>query len=112
MSTATAAGVQHAEIIDLVAQDQAGEYVLIMVEDRPWTGSAEQLQQLRDKINTYAVFALDEGMISRYPQSAGQPVRIQLDCRDIPTGAVARLIDLATLRLATYQIDFTVSVAA
>ena len=111
MTTATVAGVQHAEIIDMVAQDMTGEYLLIMVEDRPWTGGAEQVQQLREKINTYALFALDGGMVSRYPGSEGKPVRIQLDCRDVPTGAAARLIDLATLRLAAYRIDFVVSVA-
>lgn len=111
MTTATAAGIQHAEIIDMVAQDAAGDYVLIMVEDRPWTCSAEQVQQLRDKINTYALFALDGGMVSRYPASEGKPVRIQLDCRGVPAGPIARLIDLATLRLADYRVEFVVSVA-
>lgn len=110
VTTATVTGVQHAEIIDMVAQDMAGEYRLIMVEDRPWSGSSEQVQQLRDKINTYALFALDGGMVSRYPDSEGKPVRIQLDCRAMPTGATARLVELATLRLAAYRIDFVVSV--
>jgi hypothetical protein len=111
MTAATMAGVQHAEIIDMVALDRAGEYVLIMVEDRPWTGAAAQVHQLRDKINTYALFALDGGMVSRYPDSEGKPVRIQLECRTAPTGAIARLIDLATLRLAEYRVEFVVSVA-
>ncbi len=31
-----------------------------MTETRPWTDSAEHLSRLREKINDYAVFAVDE----------------------------------------------------
>jgi L-alanine-DL-glutamate epimerase-like enolase superfamily enzyme len=68
------------------------------------------LQQLRDKINTYAQFAPDEGMVAAYPESAGQPLRFQLDCVSPPTEEVTRLIETARQRLGDYKIRFTVHV--
>ena len=104
------AGVHEPNVIDLVTHlPSTGEYALIMVEERPWTNSHVQLQQLRDKINTYAMFALDEGLLRAYPQSAGHPVRIQLDCVHTPTPEVQELIDLATKRLLDYHINFVVN---
>ncbi len=57
-------GVREPNVIDLVTYDAAtGEYALIMIEERPWTDSPEQLAQLSEKINNYAMFALDEGLL-------------------------------------------------
>ena len=104
------AGVHEPNVIDLVTHDPAtGEYALIIVEARPWMDSPEQLAQLSEKINNYAMFALDEGMLRAYPQSAGHPVRIQLDCADTPTRKVQESIDLATERLLGYRIRFVVN---
>jgi hypothetical protein len=104
------AGVHEPNVIDLVIHDPAtGEYALIMVEGRPWTDSHEQLAQLSEKINNYAMFALDEGLLRAYPQSAGHPVRIQLDCANTPTPNAQTVIDLATECLLGYRIRFVVS---
>jgi hypothetical protein len=105
-----AAGIEHPNVVDLVTVDGSGEYALIMIETRPWTNSSEQLQQLREKINTYAMFALDEGMVATYPQSAGQPLRFQLDCADPPTAEAAQLIETAGRRLSEHKIRFVVNV--
>jgi hypothetical protein len=103
------ADIQEPSVIDLVTHEPVtGEYALIMVEGRPWTDSHEQLAQLREKINSYAMFALDEGLLRAYPQSAGHPVRIQLNCADTPTPKAQELIDLATERLRDYRIRFVV----
>lgn len=85
------------------------EYKLIMVEDRPWSGAPEQLEQLREKINNYAMFVLDEGLLRSYPEAAGHPVCIQLDCVSTPTEDVQEFIDLASERLRDYGIRFTVN---
>ncbi|WP_146843994.1 DUF6572 domain-containing protein [Cellulomonas composti] len=97
-------------MIDLVTYDAAtGEYALIMIEERPWTDSPEQLAQLSEKINNYAMFALDEGLLRAYPQSAGHPVRIQLDCTGVPTPRAQEYLDLTTGRLGDYRIRFVVN---
>ena len=104
------AGVHEPNVIDLVTHDPTtGEYALIMVEERPWTDSPEQLAQLGEKINNYAMFALDEGMLRAYPQSAGHPLRVQLDCANTPTSKAQELIDLATERLLCFRIRFVVN---
>lgn len=105
------AGIHDTSVIDLVTHDPASdEYALIMTETRPWTDSPEQLSQLREKINNYAMFAIDEGMTRTYPQAAGKPLRIQLDCADPPSTEAATLIEQARRRLADYKIRFVVNV--
>jgi hypothetical protein len=105
------AGVHEPNLIDLVSHHaESGEFALIMIEQRPWSDSTEQLAQLREKINTYAMFALDEGLLRMYPESAGHGLRIQLDCAGVPSRQAQELIDLATERLLVYGIRFVVNV--
>lgn len=105
------AGIHDPNTIDLVTHDpQTDEYALIMIETRLWENSAEQIAQLREKINTYAMYALDEGLIRAYPDAASKPLRIQLDCVEPPNGEVADLIALANKRLEEHGIRFIVNV--
>ncbi|UKA76159.1 DUF6572 domain-containing protein [Arthrobacter sp. FW306-07-I] len=85
------------------------EYKLIMVENRPWATAPGQLEQLKEKINNYAMFVLDEGLLRSYPEAAGHPVCIQLDCVNTPTAEVQELIALASERLIDYGIRFAVN---
>lgn len=103
-------GLHEPNVIDLVTQNAAtGEYALIMIQQQPWTDAAEQLAQLGEKINDYAMFALDEGLLRAYPQSADHPVRIQLDCTGVPTPRAKEYLDRATERLGEYGITFVVN---
>jgi uncharacterized protein (DUF58 family) len=83
-----------------------------MVETRPWRNSPEQVAQLRAKINNYAMFAFDEGLIRAYPEAANKPLRVQLDCVETPTGEAAELVALAAERLGEHRIRFVVNVLA
>lgn len=104
------AGVHEPNVIDLVTHDPArDEYKLIMIEGRPWSDAPEQLEQLGEKINNYVMFVLDEGLLRAYPETAGHPLCIQLDCVTPPTAEAQELIDLASERLRDYGIRFVVS---
>ncbi|SKC06904.1 hypothetical protein SAMN05660473_03923 [Arthrobacter sp. 49Tsu3.1M3] len=104
------AGIHEPNVIDLVTHDPSrNEYKLIMTEGRPWSHAPEQLTQLREKINNYAMFILDEGMLRAYPESAGNPLCIQLDCTTPPTAEAQELIDVASERLLDYGIRFIVN---
>jgi len=97
-------------VIDLVTHNPShNEYKLIMIEVRPWSDAPEQLMQLREKINNYAMFVLDEGLLRAYPETAGHPLCIQLDCATPPTAEAQELIDLASERLRDYGIRFVVN---
>lgn len=65
--------------------------------------------QLREKINNYAMFVLVEGLLRAYPETAGHPLCIQLDCATPPTPEAQELIDLASERLLDYGIRFVVN---
>ncbi|WP_324644866.1 DUF6572 domain-containing protein [Pseudarthrobacter sp. LT1] len=104
------AGVHEPNVIDLVTYDSSSnEYKLIMVEERQWSEAPEQLAQLSEKINNYAMFVLDEGLLRAYPEIAGHPVCIQLDCAAPPSAEAQKLIDLASERLLGYGMRFTVN---
>ena len=95
------AGVRDTNVIDVVAHDPTSdEYVLVLVEDRPWGADADQASQLREKINTYVGFVLDGSLARTYPETAGQRVRLQLDCPEQPAGEFATIVDHADVKLA------------
>lgn len=102
-------GVADTNTIDLVAQDADGTYLLVMIEDRPWGAADEQEAQLREKINTYAGYVLDGSLAQMYPETAGEPVRIRLDCLEEPPGHFAHITDHAATQLAAHGIGFLVS---
>ncbi|MFL6142477.1 MAG: DUF6572 domain-containing protein [Labedaea sp.] len=107
-----AAGIEHPNVVDLITHNpRTDEYALIMIENREWNGSPEQLEQLQLKINNYLIFALDGGLVREYPQSAGCPVRLQLDCVQWPSGQAAQFLDLVSGQLdADYNIRLVVNV--
>lgn len=80
-------GVENPEIIDLITSDsQSGEVVLVITESRPWGSDPRQLEQFDEKLNRYMIYVLDNFLSKQYPQYAGLPVRIQINCVDKPTG--------------------------
>lgn len=103
-------GLADSGTVDLVAQDAAGTYLVIMVEDRPWGTDPAQPLQLQAKVNAYAGFILDGGLVGHYPETAGHGVSIQLDCIEEPTDDVAAVVEHARLKLHEIGIDFHVNV--
>jgi hypothetical protein len=104
-------GVRNPNAVDLVTHDpKTGEYIVIMIEDRPWSDSPEQLDQLLAKINNYVHFIEDGGLSQRFPQAEGKPVRIQLDCNNTPTGESAKLIAQAQQLLLQRGITFATNI--
>jgi hypothetical protein len=103
------AGIADSNTIDVVAQDASGRYMMVMVETRPWGTDPEQPTQLREKINAYAGFILDGSLHRHYPETAGQPVDIRLDCPDVPTGEIAEIAQFAAAELTKLGIGFRVN---
>lgn len=103
------AGLDDPNTIDLITQADDGEFALIITHEFPWNGSPTEVEKLADKLNTYAAFALDEGLITRHPEFEGHGLRVQIDAVDPPTGDVSRLIDQARAALAEYDIDLVVT---
>ena len=104
------AGVADTEKIDLVAQDAGGRFLLVMVESRKWGEDAAQPTQLKEKINAYAGFIMDGSLARHYPQTAGQPVDIQLNCPEKPSGEFSTILDHATKQLHGLGIGFRLHV--
>lgn len=76
-----ARGVHNPKVVDLIQLDrERGEVVLLMLEERPWGSTPEQLRQLEAKFNGYLSYALDGFLAAQYPDYAGRPVCIRLDC--------------------------------
>lgn len=109
--TAPVRGVEHAHVIDLIADDaKTGEVVLIMLEERPWDGSEQRLFQLQEKINAYLSFALDGEMAEAYPQFDGRKIRLQLDCVGMPGSDVVGFLGAVREQIGFQGINFEVRV--
>lgn len=104
-------GVEHAHVIDLIADDsKTGEVVLIMLEERPWDGAEVRLFQLQEKINAYLAFALDGEMAEAYPQFSGRKIRLQLDCVGMPGSDVVQFLSMVREQIAFQGINLEVRV--
>jgi len=104
-------GVEHAHVIDLIADDtKTGEVTLIMLEERPWDGSELRLFQLQEKINAYLSFALDGEMAESYPNFSGRKIRLQLDCVGMPDSEVVQFLSMVREQIAFQGINLEVRV--
>ena len=103
-------GIAEANVVDLVAQDATGRYLLIMVEWRAWGAETAQASQLKEKFNAYVGFILDGSLARQYPGTAGQPVDIQLDCCEAPSGEFAIIVEHTATQLQRLGIGFRVRV--
>jgi hypothetical protein len=108
-------GVEHAAIIDLITRDAAGGRVeLVMFEPRPWLDGDEaeaQLFQLQEKLNAYMSFALDGEMAEAYPELATQPLRLVLQCMDVPPPPAVEFLSHVREQIALQDIDLEVRYA-
>lgn len=102
-------GIQDPNTVDLVGQDANGEYIVVMVEDRPWGSSPHQADQLKAKINAYAGYIFDGKLLEHYPEIAGKAVRVQLDCSDAPPVDITAIADSAAHELAKHGIGFKIN---
>jgi hypothetical protein len=110
-NTTSVRGVEHAHVIDLIADDgKTGEVVLIMLEERPWDGSEQRLFQLQEKINAYLSFALDGEMAEAYPQFDGRKIRLQLDCVGMPGSDVVGFLSAVREQIGFQGINLEVRV--
>ena len=105
-------GVANAAVIDLFAFDQnAGEVLLAMNEERPWDGSDLRLHQLQEKFNAYVSFLLDGEMVAAHPELAGKPARIELRCAAMPDQRAIELLGMIHEQLELQEIKMEVLVA-
>lgn len=102
-------GVANTNTIDLVAQEADGTVLLVMFEERRWGFDSDQARQLQEKINLYVGYVLDGSLARQYPETAGEPVRIRLDCAEMPTGHFAHITAHTATQLEARGIDFQVN---
>ena len=104
--------LENPAVIDLFGTDErTGEILLVMREDRPWTGSELQLHQLQEKFNAYVSFLLDGEMLAAHPELAGKKARIELRSATMPDEQAITLLGLIHDQLALQEIGLEVIVA-
>ena len=104
------AGVENAQVIDLVTHDpKSDRIVLIMVENRPLDGSEQRLVELQDKINSYLSFALDGELAKRYPDCRDKRVRIQIDCDKEPDAETTKFFDRMRRALSGHDVELLIN---
>jgi hypothetical protein len=62
------------------------EWALYLVEEGPWNGEEleARLNALQDRIYNAVDVAIDGHLASKFPDSMGKAVRVQVDCYDDP----------------------------
>ena len=62
-------GVHNPRVIDMITGDsEAGEVVLVMLEDRHWGEVEDHLQQLQEKFNAYLSYVQGQYLAQEYPR--------------------------------------------
>lgn len=105
------AGVEHTGVIDLMLHDpQENSVTLVIVERRPWDGSPKRLWELQEKLNAYLSFALDGEMLEAYPQLAGVPLRLRVDCVSEPDSQTTAMLAIVKKQIGFQGIGFELCV--
>lgn len=90
-------GIANPAIIDLITTEPGHAGVnLVMIERRPWEGGRQQLEELDAKLNNYLIYVLDGHLERQYPQYAGLPVCLRLDCVEEPHASARRVLQEAS----------------
>lgn len=102
-------GIDDPNAVDVVTQEADGTGVMIISHVQPWVNDREEADRLLAKINAYAAWALDGGLVQQFPQLTGKPLRIQVDCVDTPGKEVAEVLAAGVGSLGQYGIEFKVN---
>jgi len=87
-------GIEFAEVIDEVAFDpDNGELVLIMRTNRDWSDAVKMTEQIKSKVGNYMQFAAGGQMAEAFPDHKESKVRLQLDCKFLPTEPVIPFLE-------------------
>jgi len=107
-----APGVENPKVVDLMGVDPtSGKVVLTMIERRAWGADARQFQQIEEKINRYMGYALDGFLVEHYPNYAGKPVQIRLECAEAPHGDAVLFVQAAARAAADHGLELVVVVS-
>lgn len=105
------AGIADTTTIDLVAEDADGTIAVVLTHTGPWDVPG-LVPALREKLNVYAGFVLDGGLLSRYPEAAERRVSVRLSTDVEPPTEVQDVLEQATIRLAEHGIVLELAVGS
>lgn len=100
------AGEPDEPVINFIFNSPDGqEYVLVLVEGRPWT--TRVIDELADRIDLVARYVLDGDLVREFPETAGRSLRIHVDHLEPADTDAAAFFLLAADRLAQRGLLFT-----
>jgi hypothetical protein len=104
--------VAQANRIDSITRSSDGRaYTLLMLEPRPFDGSAEQEQQLITKANGYMAFIQSGQLYDTVPGAQGKELRVRLVCQSAPDDDRLReVLGAMTAMFAGRRVEFAVEV--
>jgi hypothetical protein len=70
----------HAVIDFVLSSPDGNEYVLVLVEDRPWSPGV--IDQLTDRVNRSVAYVLEGDLALSFPETVGRDIRIHVDHSD------------------------------
>jgi hypothetical protein len=100
------AGEPDEPVINFIFNSPDGEeYVLVLVEGRPW--DTRVIDELADRIDLVAQYVLDGDLVREFPETAGRSLRIHVDHLEPADTDAAAFFLLAADRLAQRGLLFT-----
>lgn len=89
-------GIEDPSMIDMVRlSPQEDRIDLIIVQTKPWDGSARTVMALQEKWQNYVGFAIYGALARSYPDYAHLPWQIVLDCTSEPDARTKEFVRLA-----------------
>jgi hypothetical protein len=96
-------GIEAPTKIDFVAVPADESSIdLHIAQNVEWDGSDRVLMLLQEKIHNYVGYAADGQLAAAYPEHAGLPWRIVIDCQTPPDQRTAEMLDALVDPIANY----------
>lgn len=101
--------IQDRDKIDVIVDDHGdGPVRLLMIEDREWKLSPEQMEQLENKISAYYNFVATGQLGQRLSCSWARKCVVELHCQYEPPKQLMQLFPQVTAQFAKQSIGFRV----
>ncbi|HEY3502536.1 MAG TPA: DUF6572 domain-containing protein [Actinocatenispora sp.] len=104
--------VRDSETVDSITRSADGASItLLMIEDRPFDGSRQQMEQVVAKVNTYLRFIQTGQIYRELPDTLGRALRVRLLCQRAPEDdRMLNALRMAGGMFARHSVDFGVEV--
>jgi hypothetical protein len=99
--------VEEPGVIDIIASEEEGSDVMLIVTDHLGWGDREHLMKLQDKLNSYLAFIESGEIFEKYPKAKAKKIKLDVVCKFCPDEEGKKFFQLCREAIAKAGYEFS-----